>query len=154
MPPRVVQLAAIILTALALVPAGAHFFELFNKIALSEEQYFVVQSIYRGWSFFGIALFGALAANLALALLARRQRAAFWLALGAFLLMVAVLIVFFVWTYPANQATANWTVVPPDWRALRDQWEYSHAANAILTFLALISTVLATLTAERGPRSQ
>ena len=36
-----------ILTALALVPAGAHLFELPNKIGLAQDQYFIVQSIYR-----------------------------------------------------------------------------------------------------------
>jgi hypothetical protein len=38
------------LTALAVVPAGAHFFELPNKIRLSQEQYFTEQGIYRGWA--------------------------------------------------------------------------------------------------------
>ena len=52
------------LTALALVPAGAHLFELPNKIGLDQEPYFIVQGIYRGWALFGIVLFGALAANL------------------------------------------------------------------------------------------
>jgi hypothetical protein len=42
------------LTAPALVPVGAHLFELPNKIGLSEEHYFLVQSIYRGWALFGI----------------------------------------------------------------------------------------------------
>jgi hypothetical protein len=39
-----------VLTALALVPAGAHLFELPNKIGLSQDRYFIVQSIYRGWA--------------------------------------------------------------------------------------------------------
>jgi hypothetical protein len=34
---KVVQFFAVILTALALVPAGAHFFELPNKIDLAQE---------------------------------------------------------------------------------------------------------------------
>ena len=63
---RSVQFLAVILTALALVPAGAHLFELPNKIGLEQESYFIVQNIYRGWALFGIVLFGALAANLAL----------------------------------------------------------------------------------------
>ena len=46
---RAAQLSAILLTALALVPAGAHLFELPNKIGLSQQDYFVVQGIYRGW---------------------------------------------------------------------------------------------------------
>ena len=61
---RVLQFLAVILTALALLPGGAHLFELPNKTGLSQERYFVVQSIYRGWAFFGIAIFAAIAANL------------------------------------------------------------------------------------------
>ena len=134
---RVAQFLAIALTALALVPAGAHLFELPNKIGLAEHDYFVVQSIYRGWALFGIVLFGALAADLAAAVMVRRQRAPFRLAVLAFLLVVATLVIFFTWTYPANQATSNWTVVPAEWQELRTQWEYAHATNAVLTFLAL-----------------
>ena len=104
---RVVQFLAIVFTALALVPAGAHLFELPNKIGLPEHDYFVVQNIYRGWALFGIVLFGALAANLALAVLVRRQRAPFWLVVAAFLLVAATLAIFFTWTYPANQATSD-----------------------------------------------
>jgi hypothetical protein len=142
---RVAQFLAIVLTALALVPAGAHLFELPNKIGLAEDAYFVVQGIYRGWALFGIVLFGALAANLALAIVVWRQRAPFWLALGAFLLVAATLAIFFTWTYPANQATSNWTVVPADWQELRIQWEYAHAANAVLTFLALCAVTWSVL---------
>jgi hypothetical protein len=142
---RIAQFLAIVLTALALVPAGAHLFELPNKIGLAQDAYFVVQSIYRGWALFGIVLFGALGANLALTLMVRHRRGAFWLALLAFLLVAATLLVFFTWTYPANQATSNWTEVPADWQELRLQWEYAHAANAILTFIALCAVTLSTL---------
>jgi hypothetical protein len=142
---RVTQFLAIVLTALALVPAGAHLFELPNKIGLAEDAYFVVQNIYRGWALFGIVLFGALAANLGLAIMVRRQRAPFWLALLAFLLVAATLVIFFTWTYPANQATSNWTVVPANWQELRTQWEYAHATNAVLTFLALCAVTWSVL---------
>jgi hypothetical protein len=142
---RAAQFLAIVLTALALVPAGAHLAELPNKIGLAEEEYFVVQGIYRGWALFGIALFGALFLNLALAILVRRQRAPFRLALSAFLLVAATLAIFFIWTYPANQATSNWTVVPDNWQQLRRTWEYAHATNAVLTFLALCAVTWSAL---------
>jgi hypothetical protein len=45
---QMVRFLAIVLTALALVPAGAHVFALPNKIGLPQEEYFVVQGIYRG----------------------------------------------------------------------------------------------------------
>ena len=56
--------------------------------------------------------------------------------------------IFFAWTYPANQATRNWTVVPPNWLQLRQHWEYAHATNAVLTFVALCLLTLARLTAR------
>lgn len=151
---RIVQFLALVLTALALVPAGAHLFELPNKIGLPQEQYFLVQDIYRGWSLFGIVLFGALAATLLLAILVRRRGAAFPLALGAFLLIAATLAIFFIWTYPANQATNNWTMAPADWASLRTQWEYAHATNAVLTFVALCLLTASLLSAPRVPTRQ
>ena len=76
MPLKVVQFLALALTALALVPSGAHLFEFPNKMSLGAEQYFIVQNIYRGWSLFGIVLFGALIANLGARIVAARSRRA------------------------------------------------------------------------------
>src|SRR5262249_55955486 len=92
-PGKIGQFLRVTLTALALVPSGAHLFALPNKINLAAEQYFIVQSIYRGWSLFGIVLIGALIANLALALLLRGRGAPFVLALFAFLCIAFTLIV-------------------------------------------------------------
>ena len=146
---QIAQFLAVILTALALVPSGAHLFELPNKIDLSQEQYFVVQGVYRGWALFGFVLIGAVGANLALSIFVRRKGLAFWFALAALLLMITSLVVFFIWTFPTNQATTNWTAVPANWATLRTQWEYSHAANAIITFLALCSVTTSILIEER-----
>jgi hypothetical protein len=142
---RTIQFLAILLTALALVPAGAHLFELPNKIGLDEQAYFTVQGIYQGWSLFGIVLFGALVANLAAMIVVRQQAAPLWLALAALVLMAATLAIFFIWTFPANQATRNWTIVPENWQALRRLWEYAHATNAVLTFIALCCVTLSAL---------
>ncbi len=142
---RTVQFLAIVFTALALVPSGAHLFALPNKIGLAQEQYFIVQSIYRGWALFGFVLFPALLLNLALALMLRGRGAPFALALVAGLAIALTLAVFFLWTFPANQATGNWTSVPPDWGQLRRQWEYSHAANAVVVFVAFGAVTLSTL---------
>ena len=131
------RFAAIVLTALALVPAGAHLFEMPNKLALERDAYFTVQQIYRGWALFGIALFGALAANLALGVALWRRSLSAWPAFAAAALILGSLAIFFAWTFPANQATENWTVIPEHWEALRRTWEYAHATNAVLTFLAL-----------------
>ena len=142
---------AVILTALALVPGGAHLLALPNKIGMTQADYFVAQGIYRGWALLGALLMAALAANVSLAVLLRRHGAAFWLAAMAAALVLGTLGIFFAWTFPANQLTANWTRVPPDWAAMRRQWEYSHAVNAVLTFVALCCVTGAAL--HRGASS-
>jgi len=143
---KAVQFLALVLTALALVPAGAHLFTLPNKIDLAQEQYFIVQNIYRGWALFGIVWIGALLANFALAVMLRGRGRPFILALIAGLCVMVMFAIFFTWTYPANQATDNWTTIPANWEQLRRQWEYSHAANALVTFVAFCAVALSVLT--------
>jgi hypothetical protein len=136
------QFFAVVLTALALVPGGAHLFELPHKIALTQHDYFTVQSIYRGWALFGAVIIAAIAANFAHAFIRFGCRRGFWASLTAGLILASTLFVFFEWTYPANQATNNWTVMPSDWDGWRRQWEWSHAVNAALTFIALCCATL------------
>jgi hypothetical protein len=145
---KAVQFPALVLTALALVPAGAHLFALPNKIGLAQEQYFIVQNIYRGWALFGIVWVGALLANFALAAMLRGRGLAFVLALIAGVCIAAMFTIFFTWTYPANQATDNWTTIPANWEQLRRQWEYSHAANALVALAAFCAVALSVLTAR------
>ena len=140
------QFLAIVFTALALAPGAAHLMELPAKIAMPQEPYFIVQQIYRGWAWAGIAIFAALFANLSSAALTRHQLRRFWLSTAAGVLIAVTLVIFFIWAYPANQVTGNWTSVPDDWEQLRSQWEYSHAANAMLTFFALLCSVGAAIT--------
>lgn len=144
---RVVALAV---TAIVLMPSGAHFFELPGKIGMADEAYFTVQSIYAGWSLFAVPIFAAIALDLLLA-------AAMWwsdrtgalLAAGAALLIVLSLAIFFVWILPGNQATQNWTSVPADWQDLRRNWEYGHAVNAVIVFVSFI--MLAAAAVRRNP---
>ena len=140
-----VRFLSLLFTALALIPAGAHLLELPHKIALSATDYLVVQKIYRGWALAGIVVVGALLSTLALVLMLYSQQKPFLLALVAFFCIVGAQIIFWTSTYPVNQQTVNWTVLPTDWLALRKQWEYSHAVSAGLNLVALISLILSVL---------
>jgi hypothetical protein len=146
--PLPVSVTAILLTALTLVAPMAHLFELPNKIAMPESEYFTVQSIYAGWWMVGLFLPAAFVANLVLARATREDTAAFWLAIGAAGLIALNLLIFMLWTQPANVATANWTTRPETWRSLRTQWEYSHTVNAGVIFLALCATTVSALRAR------
>jgi hypothetical protein len=138
-----VEFLAVVLTALALVPAAAHVMELPNKLPMTREAYLIVQRVYRGWSLSGFVVVGALIATLALMFLA--DEAAFVPALIGFLAIVATQIVFWTFTFPVNKITRNWTRVPDDWTALRDRWELSHAASAVLNFVAVVCVTVAVL---------
>jgi hypothetical protein len=138
---NILKLLALALTALVVIPSGAHLFELPAKIGLDQEAYFTVQRIYAGWAWFAIPIFGAICANGVLFLVQRRHDAASaWSALVSAVLILLSLVVFFTWVFPGNQATANWTEVPGNWQTLRTQWEYGHAANACINFVALLAT--------------
>jgi hypothetical protein len=137
---------AILATLFALAPALAHLFEMPRKMEMGQGAYFTVQRIYAGWDLFGIAI---LAQFIALALLAwrsAREHYVFRPVLAALLLMLAAQALFWLFTFPANSETANWTQVPSGWADLRVVWEYSHAGGAIcqlLAFCCLISALFA-----------
>jgi hypothetical protein len=138
---------AVVLTGAATIAPGAHLYELLNKIALPKPEYLTVQKIYQGWWIAGLILPAALLANLVLAFVARHEALAVGLSLAAALLIIVNLAIFLVWTNPVNAVTSNWTIGPENWQALRKQWEYSHAVNAVVTFVAFSFATAAALTA-------
>jgi len=142
---KLIQFVAIVSSALYLVPTGAHLFELPHKITMSQADYMTVQRIYAGWQNFGIIVAVAIIATLAQAILARRNMKAFILALVAFVALGTALVTFALFTYPVNVASKFWTTVPEPFEVMRRQWEYSHAASALLTFVALMANVLSAL---------
>jgi hypothetical protein len=141
----IMRFLAIVLTGLAVIAPAAHLFELAGKIHMSADDYFVVQRIYLGWWMVGLLLPAAFIANLGLAIAVRNDRPALWLATAAIVLIAINLVIFVIWTQPANSATENWAVRPDNWEALRRQWEYSHAVNAGVTCLAFCAATLAAL---------
>ena len=134
----ILSFLALVLTAIALIPAGAHVFEMAAKMKLGRDAYFVAQGLYHGWAYFGIAAAGSLLATLANAALpgARRDRL---LSLFAAIMIAASLAIFFAYVYPANRITQNWTAIPANWKNWRYQWEWGHAVSAVCTFLAFLA---------------
>jgi hypothetical protein len=136
---------ALMATSLALGAALAHAFELPNKMGLGGAEYFVVQTIYAGWNRLAFVLAVELAGMLALIILYRTEPRVLWPVCVALAALVCAQALFWVWTFPANQATANWAHQPVDWEALRVQWEYSHLAGAGFQTLAMAALIVAVL---------
>jgi len=136
-------LLALVLTAIALAPGAAHVLELPNKLPMHRDEYLTVQRVYRGWAYLGIVVVAALAATLWFALIADGPAEA--PAVIAFCAVLATQIVFWVFTFPVNRRTRDWTRAPENWEKLRDRWELSHAASAVLNFIALVCIAVAIL---------
>jgi hypothetical protein len=144
-----VRLLAVVSVALCLIPGGAHLFELANKIYLPRADYMIVQKIYTGWSLFGVAIVAAFFLTSIHTLMVRANRTAFLLSLTAVLCLVATQMIFWAFTYPMNVASNNWTVTPENFEAARRQWEYSHAVNAVITFVAFVAITSSVLVDKR-----
>jgi hypothetical protein len=116
---KALQFVAMLFTVLAMATGWAHLLALPNKMTLSHDDYLTVQQIYRGWALLGFIVVGALVATAMLTVLQRGAGTSFYLALDATLCIALSLAVFFLFTFPANKATQNWTVLPQQWQALR-----------------------------------
>jgi len=137
---------SVLLTAIAIGSSFAHLLELPHKIHLPPNTYLMVQQLYRGWAWLGVAVLGAFVATVTLTVQLHEHRPSlFPLTSSAAACIGASLILFFVFTFPANRTTRNWTILPGNWEQLRRRWEYSHAASAGLYLLALILLTLALL---------
>jgi len=136
---------SLVFAALALAPAMAHLLELPNKMPLSHDEYLTVQQIYRGWALLGFVVAGALLSTLMLTITVRKERKAFMFACIALLCIAGTQVIFWTYTYPANQATNNWTMLPANGVELRRQWEYSHATSAVLNLVALVTLIVSVL---------
>jgi hypothetical protein len=136
-----VQLLALVLTALTLIPAAAHVLELPNKLPLSRDQYLAVQQVYRGWNRVGFIVIPAIVMTLWLTLTV--DGAAEAPAFLAFMAMLLAQVVFWMVTFPVNRRTHDWTEAPEGWEHLRDRWEISHAISALLNFIALVCVAAA-----------
>ena len=142
--------AALLSTAVALGPALAHLLELPNKIGLAKGDYFTVQQIYRGWSQLGWLLLAQLVSLVAVILYAKADRNLRKAAVLTLLCLLAAQLLFWVFTYPANVATKNWTTQPDDWAELRRQWEFSHAGGAVLQLLGMASLIAGAIGRHRA----
>jgi hypothetical protein len=84
-----------------------------------------------------------------LSLRSSSRRNAFLLSLAAVLCLAATQVIFWMFTYPINAASNNWTTMPANFEVARRQWEYSHAVNTVLTFVALVTITLSVFADKR-----
>ncbi len=144
---QIVRFFSVFFVGLALAPGLAHVLQLPHKTDLTGDDYLRVQQLYAGWAWLGIVVLGALIFTFLHAVLVRNRLRQFALACVAFGSVLVTQVIFWMFTFPVNQQTRNWTTLPVNWMTLRERWEYSHATAAVFDLIAFIAIVLAVLAA-------
>ncbi|MGH3438934.1 MAG: hypothetical protein ACRDRN_21005 [Sciscionella sp.] len=149
---RGVLFAGLLLTAWTMALEFAHVLEWAPKAHYPGWLYARLQeSLYVWFGNIGSVLeVLAVIVGVALAILARHDRASRGLLASAAGLEVIALIVFLTVVYPVNFQfpVHGFDAVPPDWAALRNRWELGHAVGFVLFTTAFI---LLLITALRPP---
>lgn len=151
---RVLYFLALLLAILAFGPSFGHALAALNKLALDRDAYVTAQRLYDGWTLLGIVVYASIGFTAALVLALRRRGLSLAGALTALILQIWAQVVFWLFTWPANQATDQWTTMPPDWMELRAQWEYAHMTGSVLNLGAVIALILSLLAYAGRKRSQ
>jgi hypothetical protein len=126
--------------ALSLAPALGHLLEMPAKMRYEGPLWLTIsQTLYGAFGTVGGAFeAGAVITTVVLVLLVRRRHPAFGWTLLAALCVLLAHAAFWIWLAPVNAAVAASTLatLPDNWMALRTQWEYTHAARAVLQAVA------------------
>jgi hypothetical protein len=145
------RLVTILLVALSMATAFCHLLEMPAKLKVDGALWLkLLQTLYPPafGTVGGAAEVGALIMVVSLVFLVRNRRSrAFGWTLLAAICMVATHAAFWVWVSPVNAIMLPLTpdTLPSDWIRLRNQWEYTHAARAILQIVSLGAVVFSTL---------
>ncbi|MVU83784.1 DUF1772 domain-containing protein [Nocardia sp. ET3-3] len=156
----ILRVLAIMLVSIAMALSLAHALELPGKRRLDERTYRAVQPIYYpGFTYGGlVGDVGGLVAAAVLLAMTPVGTAAFWLTAAAFLCLLGMHGVYWLLTHPVNKvwlhdqaltdsgrkffAAGRSDSADRPWTELRDRWEYSHVARAILATISLLLLVL------------
>jgi hypothetical protein len=149
---RTLRFLTLMLAALSMGMAFSHLLEMPAKLAYQGPVWLMLQqTLYGNFRILGLLLeTGAVACALALTLFVRGP--AFGYTVFAAICLVAAHAAWWAGAAPVNAAMAQLTpqTLPPDWGVLRAQWEYTHAARAVLQIAALAALVLSLLAEIRA----
>uniref|UniRef100_B8HPR8 DUF1772 domain-containing protein n=1 Tax=Cyanothece sp. (strain PCC 7425 / ATCC 29141) TaxID=395961 RepID=B8HPR8_CYAP4 len=141
------RFVTLLLTALSMGLSFCHLLELPPRVFYFDAQLWITittRGLYYLFGTVGAVLeIGSILAALGLAWLIRQRRVTFRLTLigSGFLLLALLLWIMFI--APVNAELANWTptAFPADWARYRNQWEYTHAINAIIKILGFSALI-------------
>jgi Domain of unknown function (DUF1772) len=160
---RLLQILTLLLVAIVMGLSLAHALEWPGKLRLNRDTYFAVQRIYYpGFTYGGATEPASILTVVALLMSEPANSSRFWLTTVACVALVAMQAIFWLATQPVNRFWLAGEVLDPasvrffgtkemhgtpapEWTALRDRWEYSHIARALLALIAYVLLLIAML---------
>lgn len=134
--------------SLSMAMAFCHLLQMPPRMRYDGAQWIATQGLFHMFGTIGAAIeVGALFLAIVLSLALWRRRPAFqWTLFGTACLLVAHL-AWWIFIAPVNNVIATWTpeTIPSDWMWWRSQWEYTHAARALVDILGLSALVISVL---------
>ena len=151
MPIKAWRFVSIMLTALSAGLSFCHLLELPPRVFYFDAQLWITITTKGLYYLFGtvgavIEVGSVLTAIVLVLLLFRRGVTFYWALVGAICVVLALML-WFAFIAPVNAELAKWTPTsfPADWMKYRNQWEYTHATNAIIKIMGLSALVLSVL---------
>ncbi|MBD2498923.1 DUF1772 domain-containing protein [Nostoc sp. FACHB-280] len=148
---RLWRFITIMLASFSLGLSIAHLLELPRRMQFDQQLWVrvtVFENVYRYFGSVGAAFeIGSVIAAVVLAFLVRKRGVTFYWTLGAAIALVLAIVSWIIFVAPMNAEFATWLTnpVPPNWTRYRNQWEYAHAANALIKIIGFSLLVISVL---------
>jgi hypothetical protein len=149
---KIWRFVTLMLTAFSMGMAFCHLMEMPARLNYAPALWSRVTNIEGTYRLFGPSVGasiegGASITAVILSILVRKRRPAFVLTQVGAACMAAAQVAWWLFIFPVNSRMVDWAPesLPENFKELRDQWEYTHAARAILQIVGLGSLVLSSL---------
>lgn len=150
------RFVTITLTALSAGLSFAHLLELTPRVFYFDAKLWVATTTKGLYALFGtvgaVTEIGSILTAVVLTFFIRGRGTSFYLTLAGAILLALAFVLWVAFVAPVNAELATWTVdsFPPDWTRYRDQWEFTHATNAVIKLAALGSLLLSVIVETPG----
>ena len=147
---KIARFLTIMFVSLSMAPAMCHLLEMPAKMGYDGSFWLRISQTLYGPRFGTVGAFfevGAVITSIILVIIVRHSKPAFAWSILAAICMIAVHASFWIWIAPVNEKIVAITPenLPNKWPALRQQWEYTHAARAYLHIVAMTALTISIL---------
>jgi hypothetical protein len=148
---RAWRFITLMLASFSLSLSMTHLLELPQRMRFDQQLWVkvtVFENVYRLFGSVGAVFeITAIVTAIVLVFLVRKRGSTFYWTLGGAILLVLAFVSWIMFIAPMNAEFAKWLTnpIPADWTRYRDQWEYSHAINALIKIMGLSLLVISVL---------